>query len=99
MTTIVVFAHVIKIAELPYFRLEPDDNFKNVMEDYFSSVWLTVITMTSVGYGDIPPATTIGRVLCIVLAIWGSFLVSLLVVQLKSVFNLPQNELMAMREI
>lgn len=69
------------------------------MDSYFNGVWLTLITLTTVGYGDIPPCTTAGRVVLMVVAIWGSFIMSLLVVVIQSVFDLPVEEKMALKHI
>lgn len=48
--------------------------------------------MTTVGYGDYFPRTTIGRVIDIVLVVWGIFIVSLMVVVLTNALNMDPNE-------
>lgn len=40
--------------------------------------------MTTVGYGDFYPRTFIGRILDIIIAIWGGFIISMMVVVLSS---------------
>jgi voltage-gated potassium channel Kch len=62
------------------------------MDEYFNCWWEVLMTITTVGYGDIMPFTTIGRLIIMVAAIWGAFLMSLMVVVLESIFNLPINE-------
>lgn len=86
--TIFVFAHVVKIFEAPYFRAEDDVGLRSSMDYYYNAVWMTVITLTTVGYGDIYPCTTAGRFVFMTLALWGSFIMSLLVVMLQQVFDL-----------
>ena len=49
--TVFIAAYLIRIAELPYYRHIGEDF------DYFNSVWLTVITLTTVGYGDMSANT------------------------------------------
>lgn len=71
--TIFVFSFVLRIYELPYFRLEDDLSVKNCFDSYFNSVYVTVITFTSVGYGDIAVGTLPGRFVIMVLALWGAF--------------------------
>jgi len=45
---------------LLYFEGQtPDSNIK----DTFDAVWYTIVTLTSVGYGDYYPVTTIGKIL------------------------------------
>jgi hypothetical protein len=62
-----------RIYELPYFRLEDDLSVKNSFDSYFNSIYVTVITFTSVGYGDISVGTTPGRFVVMILSLWGAF--------------------------
>jgi hypothetical protein len=71
--TVFVFSYVFRIYELPYFRLEDDLAIKNSLDSYFTSIYVTVITFTSVGYGDISAGTPPGRFVVIVLSLWGAF--------------------------
>jgi Ion channel len=63
--------------------------------DYVStSMWNVLITMTTVGYGDYFAQTHCGRVVAIICAFWGVFIVSLFVVALTNMleFNPPENK-------
>ena len=42
-------------------------------------VYTIIITMTTVGYGDLSPHTSIGKAICIITALWGAFMISLMV--------------------
>jgi len=88
-TTITIFGHLLRIFELPYFRLDTDsaDTF-NAMDRYFNSIWCVIITMTTVGYGDMAPSTDFGRLVAMMTALWGTFLISIVVVTVGSVFKL-----------
>jgi hypothetical protein len=44
--------------------------------------------MTTVGFGDIFATTFFGRLVCITAAIWGAFLISLIIVSVAQIFNL-----------
>lgn len=57
-----------------------------------NSIWLTIITMTTVGYGDFFPRTIIGRTIDVGLIIWGIFIVSLMVVVLTNTLNMDLSE-------
>lgn len=46
--------------------------------------------MTTVGYGDYYPRTKIGRGIDVILVIWGSFIVSLMIVVLTNKLNMDQ---------
>ena len=57
--------------------------------NYFeNSIWTVIITMTTVGYGDFFPRTIFGRSLDILIAIWGIFIISMMVVVLSSTLNM-----------
>jgi len=83
LSTVFFFAFNIRVFELPYFRLESDEAIKNTLDSYFNSIYFTVITMTTVGFGDIPVCTFPGRLIVTILAVWGSFMMSLMVVTVQ----------------
>ena len=96
-STILILSYILRIFELPWFRQEP--TYLPEFDSYFNSVWCTIITLTTVGYGDIAPGTIPGRVIAMITALWGAFLISLLVVTVSSVFDLSNNQKMALRHI
>jgi predicted lipid-binding transport protein (Tim44 family) len=49
-----------------------------------NACWLTIITMTTVGYGDIYPKTFFGRFFGVISFIVGNVLMSLIVVVLNN---------------
>ncbi|NCC24789.1 MAG: hypothetical protein EOM25_06260 [Deltaproteobacteria bacterium] len=54
-------------------------------EGFFRALWWTVVTITTVGYGDMVPNTTMGRILGILVMLCGIGLVSTLTGNLASV--------------
>ena len=62
------------------------------IEKFENALWLTIITMTTVGYGDFFPRTLFGRLIDIILVVWGTFIVSLMVVPLTNTLNMDQSE-------
>ncbi len=58
-----------------------------------NTIWNVLVTMTTVGYGDYFPKTNMGRVIGIIIAFWGVFIVSLFVVSLSNMFEFDQGEL------
>jgi potassium intermediate/small conductance calcium-activated channel subfamily N protein 2 len=64
----------------------------NDISNFSNALWLTIITMTTVGYGDYYPRTTFGRVIDVFLVVWGTFIVSLMVVVLTNTLNMDQSE-------
>ena len=51
-------------------------------------MWLVMITMTTVGYGDIYPQTHFGRFFAVIACLIGMLLVSYLIVGVNSIFEL-----------
>jgi hypothetical protein len=94
-----ILAYQMRIFELPYMHIgvEQDTNFS--LDQFFNSVWLIVITITTVGYGDISPNTEPGKIVAMVAALWGALLTSLIVVTVQSIFDLPLNQLKALKHI
>lgn len=76
-------AYTIRIFERPYFTFNfassGDDLRFYTFDSLANSLWLTIITMTSVGYGGIIATTPLGRFVTIIITIVGAFLLSLLV--------------------
>ena len=64
-----IFGFLVYTAE----RLDPDTQFQDAIDGF----WWAVITMTTVGYGDIIPRTFIGRGLAVICVISGLVLTSL----------------------
>ena len=95
---IFVFATCIRIFERPYytFVLEPPTyDFK----DMYSSVWFTVMSMLSAGYGDMLPATPIGRMICITAVVTGEIIVALMIALVENAYHMDEVKVTATAEI
>lgn len=55
-------------------------------------MWNVIITLTSVGYGEIFPKTFFGRIIGIVICFWGVFIISFFVVTVTNVITFSDNE-------
>ena len=62
----------ILIAALVIFNVEPDS-----FETFFDSVYWATVSLTTVGYGDIYPVSTAGRVITMLSSILGIAVVAL----------------------
>lgn len=90
-----IMAYILRIWELPYeqnLANKATSGARNNLQDYGSAIWLTVITMTTVGYGDIMPHTVCGQITAIFIALWGTFVISLLIMITSEVFDLSEDE-------
>lgn len=59
---------------------------------FTDALWWSIVTCTTVGYGDISPATGIGRVIAVILMIFGIGLVSMLTGAITTFFADRANE-------
>jgi hypothetical protein len=55
-------------------------------------MWNMMITMLTIGYGDVYPKSHMGRLIGIVIAVWGAFYVSLFVVALNNILDFEPTE-------
>ena len=83
--TVCIFAYLVRIFEIPYLK-ETDDATR--FESYFEAVWFTVVTLTTIGYGDVSPGTLPGKIVTIILGFWSAIFMALLVSTVSNIFNL-----------
>lgn len=55
--------------------------------------------MTTVGYGDVYAVSPFGRLISIINALWGAFVISLLVGSISGIFNLNDQQKKAVADI
>lgn len=96
--TICFLSYLLRIFEMPYFRKIENGEWAQ-MDHYFYAFWVTTISITTTGYGDINACTMIGQYLTLFLAIWGAFLLSLLYGIMETVFAPNEKQQMALRHI
>lgn len=88
LLSVVVFSAAIRIFERSFV------DSSSAGQDYsyiWNAMWMVMLTMTTVGYGDFFPKTHQGRFIAVLSCIWGIFLISLMVVTLTN-FLLFTNE-------
>ena len=82
-----ILAYILRIFEIEYYRSINQIDFDN----YFQAIWVIVVTMTTVGFGDLVPYSYIGRIIIMVTSFWGAFLISLVIVSVSKKFELTRN--------
>jgi hypothetical protein len=93
--SILLLSYQIRIYEVPYYRVISQLD----VEQFLSAIWMVVITMGTVGFGDIVPATPVGRILIMITSIWGTFVITLVLVAFGNVFALKQTQKLAMHHV
>lgn len=58
-----------------------------------------IITLTTVGYGDLSPKTNFGRIVGMLIAFWGMIFTSFFVVAVTNMLSFTENELNAYKLI
>jgi hypothetical protein len=84
LVSVVVFAFLFRISEYQIYSVSS-------MAMYGNMAWMTVITMTSVGYGDYTPKTPFGRLIGAICVSWGVLIVSVMVVVLTNAFTMNRS--------
>lgn len=85
----VAFVFITSFAFLIYeveHEIQPD-----VYSNIFDSVWWAVISLTSVGYGDVYPITTAGRILTLAMVLTGMGIVAVPTALLASALSRAHN--------
>lgn len=85
--SVALFGFVLRIFERPLSEASGQD-FNSINNAF----WVTLITMTTVGYGDFFPKSNIGRFIGILIAFWGVAFVSLFVVTLTNLLLFQNGE-------
>lgn len=80
------------IFERPYYTFNQGDFTLHNFGSFYSAVWVCVITMSSVGYGNLIATTTLGRFVTMVAILVGACLLSLLVTLILGFFVLKDKQ-------
>ena len=86
----VLCAYALRVAELPI-----NQGYVFVMD----CVWSSVVTMTTVGFGDIFPVSHPGRLVGVVSAFAGTVMLALLITAVEIVFGLDEAEKRVVKEV
>ncbi|CDW76554.1 small-conductance calcium-activated potassium channel protein [Stylonychia lemnae] len=83
----VIFSYQLKIFEAPMSEIS-GQNFQS----FINCMWCVMVTMGTIGYGDIYPKTVMGRIIGMIVCFWGVFIVSIFVVTLNNMLTFSANE-------
>lgn len=91
LSSILIFASLIRIAERPTEKIDYLE-LHNHIGFFQNALWVTVVTLTTIGFGDIYIKTSLGRTLIFFLGFWGIFVISLFVVTIRNVLEISNEE-------
>eukprot|EP00347_Sterkiella_histriomuscorum_P018433 403345527 len=83
----IVGAYAIQVFERPFNIVSGQD-----FDSYWNAIWLTIVTMTTVGYGDLYPKSFGGRVIGVIICIWGIFITSFFTVTLTNFLSFTPSQ-------
>lgn len=90
-----LYAYSIKVIEGPVYKVSIHSQRHLIDFTYLiNCIWYTFITMSTVGYGDLYPKTTFGRLIGVLIALIGNCLVSLMIISLNSAIELNESEVL-----
>lgn len=90
--SILIFGYALRNVEVAFMINKPNSKFQD-WTYVWNGFWCIMITILTVGYGDFYPQTLLGRGIAIIACLWGTFLISLMVVSLTiSVEFTPQEQ-------
>lgn len=65
----------------------------------YNNFYLIIITMATIGYGDMYPVTYFGRAVCIISCVWGVFIISMFTVALMKASEFEHKEAIVYEDI
>jgi voltage-gated potassium channel len=84
----------IMVSALIIFNVEPD-SFQN----FFDAIYWATVSLTTVGYGDIYPVSTLGRVITMISSIFGIAIVALPAGIITAGYMTEINKMNALKDI
>ena len=96
--SIVLFGYCIRNIEIAFMKDVPVEFFQD-WTSLWNGFWCVTITVFSIGYGDFYPHTHLGRIIAVIACIWGTFLISLMVVAITNSLDFTPAQLRAYNEI
>lgn len=87
---IISFGFVIQIFEKAV--IHDDENTSDPFDSTWNPMWLVILTMTTVGYGEFVPETHVGRLFTMIACFAGTFIISLITVTITQKISMNDKE-------
>jgi hypothetical protein len=93
VSTTMILAYILKIIEYApmvdhFGELHQNQDFRY----FFNSLWYVYITFLTIGFGDLYPKTMPGRAIGVFTAVYGTMLVSILIILIQANYALKPVE-------
>jgi hypothetical protein len=86
ISSVMIGAFLLRIFEQPLKEVSGQEF------SYSNSIWNVIVTMSTVGYGDFFPKTTLGRLVGVIICLWGVVVVSIFVVTVTNMLSFDPTE-------
>jgi len=96
--SIFIFGYSLRNCELAFMQNKTANRFQD-WRFVWNGFWCILITILTVGYGDYYPQTHLGRFIAVFSCLWGTFLISLMVVSLTNSADFTLQEEKAYEEL
>ena len=97
--TVFIAAYVLRIFEIRYSQSELTETAIEIEGLFFNSIYLVLMTLATVGCGDLSPSTIPGKIIIMICALWGAFMISLIVLTVGNYFRLNDKQKKALSHI
>jgi len=77
-----IFAYIERIFEMKIQMI------KQGVGEYDNNIWMTIITVFTIGYGDYYPKVFFGKVMAVIVTFTGVYLISIFVIGATSILEL-----------
>ena len=91
LISILYFGAAVRICEAPLARIDTENQIMNHY-DLLNCCWAVILTMTTVGFGEIYPRTLLGRITIFLCCMYGLVIVSMIVVVLMNILEMEKSE-------
>ena len=96
--SIMIFGYSLRNVEVAFMQNKEINKFQD-WRHVWNGFWCITITIFTVGYGDYYPQTVLGKGIAVFACIWGTFLISLMVLSLTLSVEFTHQEEKAYNEI
>jgi hypothetical protein len=96
--SIMIFGYALRNVEVAFMQNKSMMQYQD-WTSVWNGFWCIIITILTVGYGDFYPQTNLGRIIAMLACLWGTFLISLMVVSLTVSVEFTNQEQKAYDEI